>query len=251
MGEKAARVSGFALSGGWSVRTLSALLPATVVLGFSLLPGVAWAQPQVPATFFGSATVDGKPPEDGTEVRGFVDGQDCTQLGPGYHGTIIDAGVGAYVINVVHESQKPGCGKDGKTVAFIIGGRAAVQTAKWQLGPQPLNLTVGAGTPVPLPTATSVPTAGPTQMAATATEVAKSTPLSSGVPPTDDITLPFSTGSARQPQSQPPQASGDSGGVSVLLVVFLLVVALAAGGAVAGVLLSRRRPADRGAGPPA
>jgi len=234
------------------VRTWSALLPVVLVLGFTLFPREASAQPQVPATFFGSVTIDGKPPEDGTEVRGFVDGQDCTQLGPGYRGTIIDAGVGAYVINIVHESQKAGCGKEGKTVTFAIAGRPAVQTAKWQLGPQRIDLTIGPGTPVPLSTATPIPTAGPTQVAATATEVAKSTPLMTGTPPTDDIKLPFSTGSARQPQSQPTsQASGGSGGFPVLLVVFLVVVALAAGGAIAGVALSRRSPTQKGPGPPA
>ena len=234
------------------MRTWWTLFPAAVVLGFALVPAAALAQIQVPATFFGSATVDGKPPEDGTEIRGFVDGQDCTQLGPGYRGTIIDAGVGAYVITVVHESQKAGCGKEGKTVTFAIAGRAAVQTAKWQSGPQRVDLTVGAGTPVPLPTATAVPTAGPTQAAATATEAAKATPLLTGPPPTDDIKLPFSTGSGRQPQSQPSiQDAGESGGVPVLLVVFLLVVALAAGGAVAGVVLSRRGPTGKGGDPPA
>ncbi len=228
------------------MRTWLALVPAVAALGLSLSTGVASAQPQVPATFFGSATVDGKPPDDGTEVRGFVDGQDCTQVGPGYRGTIKDAGVGAYVINVVHESQKAGCGIEGKTVTFTIGGRTAVQTATWQLGPQRVDLTVGAGTPVPLPTSTPVPTAGPTEAAATATEIAKATPLSTGPPPTDDVTLPLSSGAVRRPQAQ---ASSDSGGVSVLLVVLVVVIVLAAGGAVAGVILSRRAP-DSGGRPP-
>jgi hypothetical protein len=233
------------VGGGWLVRIWIAAVCALIVVTMGLAAPVAWAQPQVPATFFGSVTVDGKPPPEGTEVRGLIDGQDCTQLGPGYRGTITDGGVGAYVINVMHESQKAGCGKDGKAITFTIGGRPAVQTATWKLGPQELNLSIGAGTPPPLPTATPTRTTGPAQAAATATEVARFTPRASGVPPTDDVQLPLAQATATR---TPPAVADDSGGFPVLLVLLVVVVVLAATGAAAGFILARRTSSPGGGG---
>jgi hypothetical protein len=131
--------------------------------------------PQIPATFYGAVTIDGEAPPAGTEVRGFIDGVDCTQ--PGAAGTIDAGDVGAYVISVMHESQHPGCASEGKEVTFTIGGRPAGQTATWEVGPHEVGLNAGEGSPRPLPPNVPTPTS---QAAATA-----STP-----PATDDIDLP-------------------------------------------------------------
>ncbi len=147
----------------------------------ALLAGRAAAQPQVPATFYGSVTVDGRPVPDGTEVLAFVDGKDCTQRGPSYRGTITVEGVSAYSIAVVHESQVPGCGAPGKTVTFTIAGRPARQTAVWQFGPQHVDLSAGAGDPIPLPTPTPTPPSPPAGGASPGTTVTSPSPL-----PTDD-----------------------------------------------------------------
>lgn len=153
------------------------LAVGAVALLLSGLDSVA-GQPQVPANFYGSVSVDGKPVPDGTEVLAFIDGKDCTQRGPSFRGTITIDGVSAYSIAVVHESQLPGCGAPGKTVTFTIGGRPAIQTATWQFGPQQVDLSAGTGDPVQLPTSTPTPpvTATPT-----------SPP---GAPPTDDVAPP-------------------------------------------------------------
>ena len=85
------------------MRTLAVPLAAfiaTVVTVTAVL-----AQPQLPATFYGSVTVDGRPAEAGTEVRGLVGGFDCTQAAPGERPVLRDGETTAYVLYVVHESR--------------------------------------------------------------------------------------------------------------------------------------------------
>ena len=208
-------------------------------------------QPQIPATFYGSASIDGKPVPDGTEVRGFIGATDCTQGGPNYHGTITDAGVAAYVIEVVHDSQVPGCGQRGKRVTFTIGGQPAGQTAAWEPGPHHLDLNAGSGHPEPLPTSTAIPTVSTAQAAATATAVAKFTPRPPGTLPTDAVSLSGTKQPGAAAQSAPPgsAASGRGGGAPVVLIILGGVVVLAVLGAVAGLALSRRGSEPPG-GPP-
>ena len=212
------------------------------------IPAKVAAQPQVPSTFYGSVAVDGKPVPDGTEIRGFVDGLDCTQLGPTYRGTIIAGGVSAYLINVVHETQKPGCGRPGKTVTFTIGGRAAVQTATWQQGPQQVNLGAGQGEPPALPTATPTRPLAPTESAATATEQAKFTPRPAGTLPTDEVQIVTGGkgGNGVDPIARPVPGQEDS--LPVIYVLLLVLGAIVLTGVAAGVALSRRHA--RGGTPP-
>lgn len=202
--------------------------------------GGAIAQPQLPSSFFGTASIDGQPVPNGTQVRGFIDGVDCTQ-GDGA-GTALEGGVAAYVIDVVHESQRPGCGNETKTVTFTIGGRPAAQTAKWKAGPQEMNLNAGTGAPVALPTATATPAGGGTAGAggtARASVTGRLTPTQPAerTPPTDDVT--FIT-------PRPPGGNGDpkpavnDGGAPVGLFLLLGLVALAAGGGGIGYAMSRR-----------
>ena len=205
---------------------------------------LAQAQPSIPATFFGSASIDGRPVADGTEVRGYIDGKDCTQPSD-RKGTLLDGGISAFSISVMHESQEPGCGKDGAAVTFTVGGRPASQTAKWVSGVQHVDLNAGSGSPVPLPTSAS-PTANPAQVAATATQRAKFTPKPAGTLPTDDVDPShLGTGSPGAPATG--SSSGSSGGSAVLVIVIAVAV-LAAGGGLAGFALSRRRR-DDGSGP--
>ena len=133
------------------VRTLIATFGAA--LGFLIFGASAFAQPAIPATFFGSVTVDGEPAPPGAEVRGLIDGFDCTQSPPGQRPVFRDGEIAAYVIYVVHDSQRPGCARDGSRVTFTIAGRPAVQTAVWKAGPSRLDLSTGNQSPIPLPSA--------------------------------------------------------------------------------------------------
>ena len=77
-----------------------------VVLALPLSPAVA--QPQIPATFYGTASIDGRVPPPTADIRAVIDGIDCTQLGPSAR-FVVDGGVGKYVVSVIHESQREGC----------------------------------------------------------------------------------------------------------------------------------------------
>lgn len=205
------------------------------VLGVLLSAAVAVAQPQPPASFYGTASIDGKPVADGTEVRAFVGEKDCTQ--PGARGTLLEGGASVYVVAVMHESQAAGCGVPGRPVTFRVGGRATGQTAAWQSGLQQLDLNVGTGQPLPLPSVTAGSTSV-ADVAATATEAAKFTPKA-GTPPTDEAGPVTVTVAGRQP---PPASGGEASGVSPLLILGAGVAVLSVLAAAGGVAMSRRRP---------
>jgi hypothetical protein len=223
------------------------MLLGSWAIGCALLASArpANAQPGFPASFYGAVAVDGRPVPDGTSVRGFIDGVDCTQLGENYRTTITIDGVAQYAIDVVHESQKDGCGDEGKTVTFFVDGAPARETAEWRAGARQLDLNVGEGTGPTLAAPTPTATLEPSAAAATATEDAQFTPLT-GTPPTDDVTLPGTTPGAASPG---PPASGDDGdGAGGGIVVLGLVVAgLVLVGAAGGLALARAR--KTGAGP--
>lgn len=127
----------------------AALLAGAVIAAFSLSARVFAQPPQIPATFFGRVSVEGATVPPGTEIRAFVDGTDCTQ--PGGSGTFDDAGVSRYLVDVMHETQSPGCGRTGATVTFTIAGQSAGQTATWNSGPVALDLFIGPPPPAEPP----------------------------------------------------------------------------------------------------
>lgn len=206
---------------------------------------VSHAQPQIPSSFFGSVTIEGKAAPDGTEVRALIEGVDCSQSPPGEQTAVREGEATAYVIHVVHESQRPGCGRDGKVITFTIAGRAALQQGTWRAGPQQLDLSTGAGEVVPLPTPTpTVPGSTPAVPLPADTGTPPTLSRPTGTPPTDDVQLPgtpMPSAGGTGSQETPASRSGDDGGGSVwgLLVVALGVIA--AGGAAAGIALARRR----------
>ena len=224
---------------------------AATALAFACAAGAA-AQPQVPSTVYGSVAVDGKPVPDGTEIRGFVDGVDCTQLGPTYRGTINEGGVSAYLINIVHESQKPGCGKPGKTVTFTIGGRAAVQTTTWFQGPRQVSLSAGQGEPPALPTATPtrpLPPAAATTTEAASTGAEQSTPTpGSGGKGGFDTRVPTGTPTGAPAVASAPAPGGQDGSFPVVYVFLIVLGAIVFAGTAAGIALGRRN-APRSGGP--
>lgn len=203
----------------------AALLAALMLFPVSPAPP-AQSQPMLPATFFGTATIDGQNVPDGTPVIAWIDGLDCTQADSAARGTVTEGGVSSYAVMVVHESQRPGCGAEGRDITFTIGGRQAHQSAPWQPGVHHLDLNAGEGEPIPLPTATPTSAADATAAAATATELARYTPLPAGTPPLDDL------------RGAPGAANSGSG--NLLLWAGSLLAIVVGLGALAGLLLSRR-----------
>lgn len=204
----------------------------------------ALAQPQLPSAVYGSASIDGMAVPDGTQVRGYIDGHDCTQTS-GLTGTVTDGGVSAYVINVMHETQRAGCGKEGKTITFTIDGRPAPLSAAWKIGIQRLDLNIGQGQPIALPTLTPV-TAGSTTIAPTPAAGASPSPAAqptgpppTGPPPTDDVHF----GNTPKPPGSQPGSTSEHSGAPVAGIGLVALALIAVAGGVAGYLLSRRKPA--------
>jgi hypothetical protein len=141
---------------------LGAVLPALSALG---------AAAQGPPTrFYGRVSVNGEPTAVGTTVEGYVDGTLCGE------GTVRDIpgfGIG-YVVDVLSESFRPGCGTDGEAVRFKVGGLDANETGEFRTGSfAQVDLTVSGqvapptstpppGSPAPSGTASPSPAASPT-----------------------------------------------------------------------------------------
>ena len=222
------------------IRFLLAPLPLLALIGAAagILPVLA--QPQIPSSFYGSVTVDGQPAPDSTEVRGLIEGIDCTQADPGSNLAARQGAATIYVLHVVHESQRPGCGRDGRTVTFTIAGVPAAQQALWRPGPQQVDLSSGSGSPIPLPTAA---TAQPSPTATTPVASSPTLQRPTGVPPTDDVQFPPATGQASTAVTPPSTASDSAGGPSAWWLFASAIGVIAALGAAAGVVFARRRQA--------
>lgn len=200
------------------MRTVAGIVTA-MGLGLTAAASPAAGQvPQIPSTFYGAVTIDGQAPSPDTPVRAFIDGRDCTQ--PGAAGSIPAGDVGAYVISVMHETQQPGCGSDGKHVTFTIAGLPAGQTATWRMGVQELSLNAGSGAPQPLPA--DIPTR-------TARAATQATSTAAGSSPTADVEL-AQTQTPRPPGLSTPEDEDDDG----LPLWGILVVALLGFGVLAG-----------------
>jgi hypothetical protein len=128
-----------------------AALPATAMAGV-LSPTGNVAQtaeqlgpPPIPMTAYGTAS--------GATIGGGVIaivtvGSVQTVCGVGL--VVSDAGSAVYVVDVLADGQRPGCGTTGRTVSFYFTpgtpggtGRLAQQTTQWQMSFKNVNLTLG------------------------------------------------------------------------------------------------------------
>lgn len=230
------------------MRSATAFAFLVAALGVPLT--AAYAQPSIPSSFYGSVTVDGQAAPDGTEVRALIDGVDCTQAAPGERPAIRQGSATAYVVHVVHESQRPGCGREGTAVSFTIGGRPAVQQGLWTAGPQQLDLSTGAGPVVPLSTSTpTTPDAAPSTPGAGTVSTPTALTRPTGTPPTDDVQLPGAAspaaGTSTPVLSDGPDEPGASDGGPAWVVLAAVAGVVVAGGAVGGLVLARRRSPPR------
>ncbi len=113
----------------------------------ALSTAVAAAAPQAPSSFHGLVTLDGKLPPEGAEVRALVAGVDCTQAPAGSPNIVYEGESATYVIDVVHEDQRPGCGREGAPITFTVAGHEATPSATWKFGLQRLDLDASSATP--------------------------------------------------------------------------------------------------------
>lgn len=112
------------------------------------IPAMALAQgfpPPPPTTYYGTAT-------GATSGQGVIaivtDGSTSTVCGDGV--VTSDGGATVYVVDVVADAQRAGCGKAGRQVLFYFSpsggssGRVSTSSASWSgPGPAPQNITLG------------------------------------------------------------------------------------------------------------
>lgn len=111
---------------------------------------LAQAPPNPPSRFVGTVTVNGQPAAPGTTVEAHIGSVTCGT------GSVFMSGSDArYTLDSPDTASVAGCGTDGATVSFFVGGQPAAQTGAWhnyQLNT--LNLTAGGAAA----TATTPPT---------------------------------------------------------------------------------------------
>lgn len=231
-----------------------------------LLAGARGASAQVPpARVFGTVTVNGVTPPPGTRVEAIMGDQVCgegvvRELGG-------EIGVG-YVVDVRNETLQPGCGADGRTITFRVGGQVAPQTAVYEVGsfirldlmlsgavetppPGPTPPPFGAAAqPTPTPEAPpATPTATPgAALTPTPTPATEASPTPSPTPAASPAGTPGTTATASPTGTAPPAAAitptgtvitvsppgatqDEDGGVPVVVWLVLVVAAAAAAGA--------------------
>jgi hypothetical protein len=110
----------------WKALKRGVLVAAVVALVSSLMAASVSAQPPTPPNrFFGDVTLSGAPAPAGTNVSASIGGNVCGQ-------TTVEAD-STYVLDVVSSGQTAGCGTEGASVSFTVGGDPA-GTATWSSG---------------------------------------------------------------------------------------------------------------------
>jgi hypothetical protein len=130
-----------------------------VALLSSLMVASVSAQPPTPPNrFFGDVTLNGAPAPAGTNVAAEIGGNVCGQ-------TTVQAD-STYVLDAVSSGQTAGCGTEGASVSFTVGGSPA-GTATWSSG-QFTNLAL-AGQAAPTVAPPTVAPVTPTPRVVTGT----------------------------------------------------------------------------------
>lgn len=161
------------------------------------------AQSAPPTRVFGEVTVNGQTPPVGTPIEAFIDGKRCGSGDVRELGEPIGVG---FLIDVDADAFNPGCGNDGETVNFTVGGVEAAETAAFQTGTfVRLDLTASGQLATPTPSPTPVPGA-PSTPAPTATPSPAATP-SPGTSPSPAAS-PTATGS---PDASPTTTATPNG----------------------------------------
>ncbi len=177
-----------------------------LVLAFSVV-GAAHAQFNPPSTVVGSISDPAGPFPEGVPVEAYIGNVQC-----GLGGKTLFYGDGAdritvYVVDVISESQRAGCGADNKEVRIKIGDRFVDKTVRWTPGQVILNVAFGNATPVPIPTASPVPTRTPEPGAA-------NTPAPNASPSSSSTTAPPQTIPAGSPGAGSPVPTSPRGGIT-------------------------------------
>jgi hypothetical protein len=224
----------------------------------------AHAQFGPPSTVWGAVADSAGQVPAGLAVEAYIDNTLCSlATDPGRTAFTGEGSsrITVYLVQVVSQEQKPGCGKPGATVRIKVGDRFADQTARWEAGLVRLDVSFGSATPPPIPTSTPVPgstTSGATQApgggATTpgsggqsgSTPAAGTTPAAGG---SESPAAGATQGSAQpvagglKTNTQATESDDDDSGFAVWAFLGAGVVGLALAGGVIGLIAARRRNA--------
>jgi len=218
----------------------------------------ASAQFQPPSTVFGSIADSEGTVEAGLPVEAYIGDTLCGKDGKTEFTGDGSARVTVYVVDVVDESQTPGCGRRdaGTRIRIKVGDRFAEQTAVWNPGPVQLDLTFGNATPVAIPTFTPAPTRTPApgqtpQPGQTAGQTTQPNTVGTIPPGSPGAGSPVATPRGGVSSATPgaPGTGGDDGdgGIPIWAIVLVLVGGVAAVGGGVGYAMSRSKAAANAA----
>jgi hypothetical protein len=236
---------------------LPSVILVALVVGLAAATATATAQiPPPPATLTGSITDAAGDIQEGVLVEAFIDNTLCGTTETFYAGEGSSRAT-LYVIDVISNGQKEGCGKDDAAIRLRVGGasgRLAQRAVPWEAGLTRFDIVFGENvTPDPIPTTTPTPTAAatstasggaggqsasetPTGTAAAQTRVATATGTP-GTPGDGGVTGPTAVG--RGPNGEP--GSGGGGGFPLWGTVLLVIAGIAVIGGGAGLAMARAR----------
>lgn len=208
----------------------------------------ASAQFNPPSTVVGSISDAAGPFPEGVKVEAYIGDVQCGLGGKTlFYGDGPDR-VTVYVVDVVSESQRAGCGTSNAEVRIKIGDRFVEKTVRWNPGQVILNVAFGNATPVPIPTASPVPTRTPDPKASPTAATTPGSNVTSGavqtIPPGSPgagspvPTLPLGGITSATP-GQHAAASGDDGGAPVWVFVLLVLAIIGAIGGGVGYFMAR------------
>ncbi len=247
-----------------SARRLLIVAAVALALVSATVGKPAFAQFAPPSLVFGSVTDSAGPVSDGVPVEAYIGETLCSSKGRTEYVGEGRARVTAYVVTVLSEPDRAGCGKDGIAVRIKIGDRFAPQSAKWSsVGYVQLDVTFGNATPAAIPTftpqpaATAAPGASATAAPGAAATAAPGASAAAGVnTPAAVGTIPAGSPGAGSPvatlkggvtsstpAAQQTSTSGD-GGFPIWGIVLLGLLGVGAIGGGIGYAMSRSRAAD-------
>lgn len=228
------------------------LIATACLLALPMAAGTAAAQlSEPPSTIYGSITDEAGEVPAGTPIEAYVGNNLCGESQTVYTGDG-DARVTVYVVDVISDDQRSGCGTSGDAVRIRVGDRLSTKATLWEAGPVQFDIVFGENvTPRPIPTftPTPLPTVSPTGEATagdgttepSGTSTATRTPTASrtGTP----SGTPEATGTGETSSiPRPPQSGdeGDGGGFPLWGTVLLALIGLGLVGAGAGIVIARQ-----------
>ena len=235
-----------AVQAAWRFAAVSAALTGALL---AFAPASAQFSP--PSTVYGSISDSAGPVEKGLPVEAYIGDTLCGTKGFTDFTGEGDARITYYVVDVVHESQIPGCGRSGanQQIRVKIGDRFVEKTAVWEAGAVRLDATFGNATPVAIPTFTPTPTRSPeaggtpvpgqTQAPGQVETIPPGSPGAGSPVPTRQGQTGVITSATPGAPGSGGDGNGDDGGVPVWAIALLVLGGLGAVGGGVGYVMAR------------